>query len=371
MSCFLLKKDNITYSKVDYGSINNIRRPVLINNIKSNDYISVGNLTLPNQHPLVKFMVMFSINPEWEFEYLVNYITANVDNYSSQLGFTSIYNKGKSFTNILFPEDKHHTLITIPFDFKPNSIESYLDNRIEDLVPFYTIYSTDTKQRLDIKAIINSEKASYQNKINTYTIVQVDYYALLIGYWRYLKERDLADRNLGLSPHAYLMNFPIVNFYRYHSEYININYLHDFNIEVDNPIWDAVNIKDELEKYIVNRAGVFQTRRLKSINHLFYNMELVNPFVNKDKMLFPNIGSSASYTQMSWIYNFHSLHMANIYMEYQEQVGYRDDSFVSLLEKFFRFPLQTIINNIKDPNWKNHFNTIYKDAELKLKNLKP
>lgn len=362
MSYFKLQHNGVDYPTRDYGGLNNLRRIMARNDDNFESYINLGNRTLPNQNALVNFLLMFSVNVEWTEDYLITVIDSKINQIASINDFVCVYNRGKNKIKSVYPEDNHNTLLVVPFGKPERShINSYFNDELNSLVPLYPIYTTDVKQRWDIVGLYDTK--TYKLASDAYTIIQVDVYALVIGFYRWLK----LNRGVGESPHAYLLNFPIMNCYLYHNELVDFNYLNnEANVEIDNGQWVLENYRTQLTDYTDFKNRYMMTEQMKSFTQFFEINKGTNISVNTRKMIFPDSYKSSWFIQMSWAWTIGALGLARHYLTYNSFLGTVDGLFMSDIRKFYKYPLQSISGQIKDPKWQAHFISLYRDIATKI-----
>ena len=363
MSYLKLKYNGLQYGIRSYGGLNNLRRITARNDDAFESFINLGNRTLPNQNPLVNFLLQFSVNVEWDEKYLISVIDNKINNAASACNFTSLYNRGKNFTEAVYPERNHNTLIAVPFH-KPDSaqIDGYFNNELMSLVPFFPIYTTDTVQRFDIMALMDTK--NYTCDKVTFSIVQLDVYALVIGFWRWLK----LNRDVGASAHAYIAHFPLMNFYEYHNELVNYNYLHDNwnDFKIMQGTFNLEPFTTQLRDYTAHKNSVLMKEHMDSFTNFIQVNETVNINVDQMKMVLPQIGKSGSFIQMSWLWTLASLGWEDKYLFYTKFLGTLDGPNDSMMREFFNNPIQTIKGQIKDPAWEQHFVMLWNKVKSRL-----
>lgn len=364
MSYFRLTNNGLDNGVQEYPSLNNLRRIMDRNSNRFVEYINLGNRALENQNPLVNFMQLFSVNVEWTPEYLINVIKNNVQHYASAVDFTCLYNKGKDHIGSIYPEVNHHTLLAVPFgNPSPEQIDVYFSIPLNELVCFYPIYTTDYIQRWDIMELIDSQ--SRKNPTDLFTIVQIDPWALLIGYYRWLK----SGRKYGNSPHGFLAAYPLMNCYLYHNELVNYNYLNG-NQEKINVVKGYFNLEayfTQLTDYTEYKHKKLLGTVLKSFRHFYSFNRAASPVVDQTTFLFPVMYKSGMFVQLNWVWSLASLGMAKHYLKYMNFVGGVDGTMSNDLDMYFtKVQLQNQLNQIKSDPWKNHFKQVWTE----LKNLK-
>lgn len=359
MSYFKLSPNGLNYSVKEWGTLGNLRRIMARNDDSFEKYINLGNRTLPNQNPLVQFMMLFSVDVEWSKDYLINVIDANIQQYASSVDLTSLYNRGKNHQRSVYPELGHNTLLVVPFD-KPTSsqINGYFNNEINTLVPLYPIYTTDTKQRWDIMELINTQVTKLDQEL--FTIVQIDVYALIIGYWRWLRR----GVEWGNSPHGYLAAYPLMNLYLYHNELVNYNYLNDNlkSISLDKGQFALEPYFTQLGEYTDYKNRYLMSQSMKSFTNFVAVNEVTNISVDQNKMIFPEAGKSLFFVQMSWVWSLASLGMVKKYLTYCNFIGDVDGKLRSEINLYYRLTLQSQIGQIKADKWAAHFEKIWTEV---------
>lgn len=362
MSYFKLQHNGVDYPIRNYGGLNNLRRIMARNDDSFEAFINMANRVLPNQNPLVQFLLLFSVNVEWTEDYLITVIDSKVNQNSSLVNFVSVYNKGKNLIKSVYPETNHNTLIVSPFG-KPDTsqINGYFNDEINSLVPLYPIYTTDVKQRWNVTPMFDTQ--TYKLQDETFTIIQIDVYALVIGFYRWLK----LNREVGNSPHAYLLNFPLMNCYLYHNELVDYNYLNDeANVVIDRGSFNIEPYVQELTDYTAFKHRYLMTENMKSFTQYYQLNEGTNVSVNTRKMIFPETYKSMWFTQMSWAWTIAALGNVRHYMTYNAIMGTVDGHIKADLDKFFRYPVNSIMSQIKDQRWSLHFARLYRDVKSKV-----
>lgn len=364
MSYFKLTNNGIRIGVREYSALGNLRRIVARDTQSFSDYIDLGNRTIQNQNPLVLLLQQFSVDVEWTPDYLISMIGSKAQSAASILDLTSLYNRGKNFTEVVYPESNHNTLLVVPFgEPSRDKINSYFKDSLNSLVPLYPIYTTDTLQRWDIMPMIDSQ--SYKAPTELYTIVNIDIYALVIGYYRWLKR----GVNVGNSPHAYIANFPLMNCYVYHNELVNYNYLNGQGdkLSIDKGAFTLEPYKTQLGDYTEYKHRYCLGNVLKSFTQFFEVNQTVNPFVDQNKMIFPDTYKSLFFVQMNWVWSLASLGMVNHYLSYNNFLGSVDGQMKSQLESYFQTTsLQSQVGQIKADRWDKHFYDVWKDVKALL-----
>ena len=359
MSYFKLSPNGLNYAVREWGTLGNLRRIMARNDDRYEDWIKLGNRVLPNENPLVQFLLMFSVNVEWEPNYLINVIDTHIQQYASAVNFTSLYNRGKNHPLSLYPEKNHNTLLVVPFD-KPSAsqINSYFNNEINTLVPIFPIYTTDTKQRWNTIDLIDTKVYELANP--AYTIAQIDVYALVIGYWRHLKR----GVEWGNSPHGYLAGLPLMNFYLYHNELTNYNYLNGNagKIEVRKGPFNLEPYFQNLIDYTDFKNRYLLSQPMKSFTNFVEVNAVTNISVDQSKMIFPQAGKSLFFVQMSWVWTIASLGMVKPYLEYSNFIVDVDGKLRSDLKLYYKMSVTSQENQIKDPIWRKHFSMLHEEV---------
>lgn len=357
MSYFKLQPNGLNYGTREYTGLVNLERILSRNEDRFFDYLNQGNRTLPNQNPLVKFLQSLSVNVEWDRDYLINQIHTRAKSIASLMDITSLYNKGKNHINSLYPESNHHTLLVLPFgDASPAQIDACFSKNLDELVPLYPIYTTDTLQRWDIMDLLDTRQLQAPGSI--FTIINIDVYALVIGYWRWLKR----GVDWGNSPHGYLANFPLANCYLYHNELVNFNYLNGQGelIDISKGNWNLENYYTQLTAYTDHKNRVMLGEPMQSFTEFYQINRRVNPHVDISKMIFPSAHKSLHFVQMSWVWSMASLGLVAKYLRYSNILGSVDGQIKAQLGMYFtKVQLQSQMNQIQDPVWKNHFSGLW------------
>lgn len=365
MSYFKLQSNGLNYAVKPYGGLVNLERIMSRNDDRFFNYINLGNRTVPNQNPLVQFLQSFSVNVEWDRDYLINQIHSRAQQIASLTDFTSLYSKGENHIGAIYPESNHNTLLVIPFgNPSPTQINDYFSISLDELVPMYPIYTTDMIQRWDIMDLIDTRSMKAPNDI--FTIVNVDVYALVIGFWRWLQR----GVDWGNSPHGYIANFPLMNCYLYHNELVNFNYLNGnaTDIDISKGNWNLENYYTQLTEYTEYKNRWMLGNQMQSFTEFVQVNKRSNPDVNLRKMVFPEAFKSLFFVQMSWVWSLASLGMVEKYICYNNILGNVDGQIKAQLNIYYtKVQLQSQINQIPMAVWQKHFINIWNQ----VKDIKP
>lgn len=366
---FLTYKDNgVKYPLVKYGKLDYLSGLLLDNLAKGTDYVGKGNWILQNQNPLIQFIVNMDINIDWEDEYIFNHIRANYLATASLCDFTCLRNPGDSHIHTLFPEKEHHVLITVPFGEPEHNWKHYYeDEAYQNLYPLKTIFTTDIKQRWAVHEMTTHGNVTRGD--STYTVVQLDPYALIIGYVRYYRDRVKKGFYLGLTPAAYLSKHPFVNFYFQHNLMVTTNYAVDgiTDIPSDKPKWALVPYTKQMADYVSFIKSTMFAVNPDSVHHFLQQSYQLNPFGISNDGFYPKLSLSDQFMQLGWVYCYSGMNAALSYCKYLESVGKRDTAFESTVKRFLRNDLGTLTSKIRNPLWKALFVRMFRDLKEKIK----
>uniref|UniRef100_A0AAU8KZC3 Virion structural protein n=1 Tax=Pantoea phage Survivor TaxID=3232176 RepID=A0AAU8KZC3_9CAUD len=360
MSNLKLQHNGMNYSMKAYGGLGNLRRIMARNDDSFESWLNLGGRTVQNQNPLVGLLQVFSVNVEWTTDYLINVIDTNAQSLASLMSMTCLYNKGKDHPLSVYPESNHRTLLVVPFG-KPDRVQinSYFSSDLNNLVPFYPIYTTDTKQRWDLTELMDTQDRKAETPIHT--IIQIDIYALVIGFYRWLK----SGREYGNSPHGYIANFPLMNCYLYHNELVNFNYLNsrENSIYISKGEFALEPYAGNLKDYTDHKNRAMLTEPMKSYTEFIQINQPVNIAVDQYKMIFPDTYKSLMFMQLSWVWTFPALGMAEKYLAYNKAIGTVDGVFMAALRDYYKESFQAQVNQIKDQNWATKFTQLHNDVK--------
>lgn len=366
---FLTYSDNgVKYPLTLYGKLNYLNSLLEENHSRLRNYVDKGNWVLQNQNPIVQFIANMNIDLEWDDEYIFNYIQANYENVASLCNFTTLRNKGENHPHSVFPEKQHDVLITIPFGEPPHPMAYYYeDEAYQNLFPLRTLFTTDIKQRWSITDMTDNGNAStYQN---SYTVVQLDPFALVIGYVRYYRDRVKNERLVGLTPNSYVAKYPLANFYLQHNQMVVLNYIWDGveGMKFDKPKWAMVDYKRWVVDFAETTKNGMARVNPETIDHFIKQSFQVNQHGGATDSLYPYIGLSRSFIQLGWVYAYSGMRLAIAYADYCQWVGKPDSLFKSRANKFIRGDVNSMANQIKDPKWKALYIRMFKELKEKIK----
>lgn len=365
MSYLKLQPNGLNYGIKSYPGLINLERIMSRNEDHFFNFINLGNRTVRNQNPLVQFLQSFSVDTSWSKTELIEQINTRSQQIASLTDLTSLYSKGENHIGAIYPETNHNTLLVVPFgNPSASQINAYFSIPLDELVPLYPIYTTDTVQRWDIMDLIDTR--TYKADDAIYSIVNVDVYALIIGLYRWLQR----GVEWGNSAHGYLANFPLMNCYIYHNELVNFNYLNGNAeaIDISKGGFNLENYYTQLVNYTDYKNRWMLINPMQSFTEFTQVNMKVNPSVDLAKMLFPEAYKSLYFVQMSWVWSLASLGMVEKYIRYNNIVGAVDGQVKAQLNTYYsKVQLQSQINQIPMAMWKKHFIDIW----TVVKDIKP
>lgn len=366
---FLTYKDNgVKYPLVRYGKLDYLSGLLLDNEDKAKRYVNKGNWILENQNPLIQFIVNMEIDIDWNDEFIYNHIRAKYLSVSSLCEFTSLRNPGSSHIHTVFPEKEHHVLITTPFGEPEYNWEYYFkEEAYQNLIPLKTIFTTDVMQRWAVHEMTTHGNVTRGE--STYTVVQLDPFALVIGYVRYYRDRVKQGLYLGLTPAAYLSKYPLVNFYFQHNLMVAVNYGVDgiTDIPIDKPKWTLMPYSRFMGDYAQFIKSTMFAVNPDSIHHFLQQSYQLNPNGVATDGFYPKQGLSDQFLQLGWVYSYSAMRVALSYCKYLDSVGKDDTAFKSTVKRFLRNDLGTLTSKIRNPLWKALFARMFKDLKEKIK----
>lgn len=324
-------------------------------------YVNKTPWVLPNQHPLVQFIILLSLDITQKDEFIYNTIAYKYQQIASSLNITSLRKPGRSFNHVIFPEKEHNTLFVVPFN-NDNHPKKYFNSSLDSLCPLTTIFTTDTKIRYDTTALTNG--AAYPGK-SDYTVIQVDPFALGIGYIRYCRRLIKEGMDVGVNPRAYVCGLVLANFFIQHNQSVIVNLIEGDGISIESTKWNKLDITRELSEYLS-----FQRRQegvivFESFHH-YTDMLSQGKYIG-DRLtdsIYPDNGLSNAFNQLGWVYDFGQMNWAFKYLSALHKYGRSDDVFKSIIKKFLRNNVNTLTTSIQDPLWKHLYVNMFNDLTI-------
>lgn len=345
-----------------FGKINNLRAIHKRNVEKFKSFYGMGNRVLPNQHPLVQFLLQLSIDPSWTPNVLYDNIVMSSKKIASNVGITSLYNRGKNHPISVYPEENHRTLLIMPFDkdldakWKPDEIASIKTTITPALTPLMT---TSKTHYWNLDHLIDGVSRKATEDI--YTILELDPFALAFGFYWYLKERIKNNINVGLTPHHYVVLVLM-------EAYISHNNLTILNLITDN---DNVTVQQSgfaMEQYqhlqneqIKWARSILLSERIKSAGEWVNVCDGSFDDARNHKALFPTRSESVMFVQLGWVYTLCSLYWTSSYLFFMDFMGSFDPTVTSKLKTFYKIPMNFNTNQIKDPYWNSFYSNVWKN----------
>lgn len=360
MSYLKLQDNGMSYPIRAYGSLGNLRRIMRRNYDSFEDWLNLGNRTVQNQNPLVLLLQQFSVNVEWTPDYLISVIDSTAQSNASLINLTGLYNRGKDHPLSIYPEVNHHTLLVVPFGSPDRAqINGYFTKELSSLIPLFPIYTTDFRQRWDLTKLMDTQ--TYKADTPIYTIIQIDIYALVIGFYRWLK----SGRTVGNSPHAYIANFPLMNCYMQHNELVNFNYLNEKKgfMHIDKAQFSIEPYLGGLDGYTEWKNDILKNEAPRSFTEFIQFNRPSDLLVDQTLMIYPPTYKSLSFMQMSWVWSLASLGMVQKYLAYLKASKGVDGLMMAQLRDYYKNSLSIQLNQIKDQYWETHFSQIWNDTK--------
>lgn len=357
MSHFKLKSNGLQYSVPQYGGLGNLQRIIARNRENYRKYFQLGNRVVPSQHPLVQLLQHFSVDIVSGSESLFNLVELKSRQYASLVNLTSLYNKGKDHLDTVFPESNHHTLFVVPFDNEYGlTIDDLSREKISEQPILSTIFSTSNIQYWDLSKLLDSEIRKSQEDF--YTAIQVDVHRLVLSYYYYLTDRVSNDINVGLTPQHFIY-LVLMDYYPVHNETVMLNYTAGDRIVIQDPPFAFTDYAMDLDKYVTWKKKKLMSDRLRSFTEY---MEY-HPTLYPNSGPFINCGKSQMFIQLGWIYTLAALYWVKPYLSYMDYMGYQDPIIESQLRTFYKLNPAFILNQIKDPYWRNKFHNVHLDLK--------
>lgn len=324
------------------------------------DYYTQGNFVLPNQNPLVQFLIQLSINPDWTAEELEIQLTMNIKRVASQVGFTSIYNRGKDHTGSVFPEDNHRTLIVVPFeedfDWQEDKETDY-----EFRPVLRTIMSTGVKHYWNPVELIDGIKRTSIEDI--YTVLELQPYRFANDYWNYLRARRNAGRNIGQSPHHFVI-YALLTAYMQYNATIMLNLVsEDCAPQIQSTDFALEPYVHKLNSYTEWLNHILMINGVKHMGE--YSALIKSPFSDYGPLsgVVPVRSKSIMFVQLAWAYTMSNLYWMEGFLGFQEFLGREDGVELAALRTFFKVNPAFDLNQIKNELWKKKYKEIYESVK--------
>ena len=129
MFILTFEDNDVKYPITLYGKLNYLKDLMKKNRRRLIESSLEGNWVAKNQNLFVQFIKNMLVDKDWDDEFIYNYIRGKSKSVASLLGITSLYNKGDSFSEIVFNEKDHHHLVVIPFGDPEFDMEYYFKTK--------------------------------------------------------------------------------------------------------------------------------------------------------------------------------------------------------------------------------------------------
>lgn len=358
MAVLLPPSTKITNGIPLYGKTNYLNSLIENNNRGLIHYADKTPWSLPNQHPLVQFLILLSLDISKPDEFIYNEVAYRYKQIASTCQMTSLRNPGISFTRVIFPEKEHHTLLVVPFK-DDNDYKKYFNVPLDSLRPLMTLFTTDTVLRYDTTALTSS--IIPQGK-STYTAIQVDPFALAIGYVRYCRKLIQDNTEVGVNPRAYITNLPLVNLFIQHNQNVIVNLTEGDGISVEPTKWNKIDISRELSEYLSFQRRQEGVVTFKSFQH-YINLLSQGKNIGEGlkSSIYPDNGISTAFNQLAWAYNYNEMGWAYRYLSMLAKYNQQDSVFKNEVKKFLRYNIGMLTASIKDPLWNHLYKRMFRD----------
>ncbi|WNV45885.1 hypothetical protein [Aeromonas phage AerS_266] len=345
-----------------FGKMNNLRAIHKRNVERFKSFYGMGNRVLPNQHPLVQFLLQLSIDPKWTPNELYDNIVMSSKKIASNVGITSLYNRGKNHSLSLYPEENHHTLLVMPFDkdlngkWEPDNEGTVRTNTTAALTPLMT---TSKTHYWNIDHLIDGVVRKAPEDV--YSVLELDPFALAFGFYWYLKERIKNNINVGLTPHHYVI-LVLMEAYIAHNNLTVLNLITDNENVVVQSSGFAMESYNHLQNEHTGWARTtLLSERIKTsgewvslCGNCFYD-------IDNRKSVFSQRSDSVMFVQLGWVYTLCSLYWASSYLFFMDFMGSFDPMVTSKLKTFYKIPMNFNTNQIKDPYWNSFYINVWKN----------
>lgn len=324
------------------------------------DYYTQGNYVIPNQNPLVQFLIQLSIDPNWTAEELEIQLTLNIKRVASQVGFTSIYNRGKDHTGSVFPEENHRTLIVVPFEEDYNW-KNDGETEYETRPVLRTIMSTGVKHYWNPVELIDGIKRTAADEV--YTILELQAYRFANDYWHYLRGRIKEGRNIGQSPHHFVL-YSILTAYMQYNATVMLNLVsEDCEPEIQNTDFALEPYAHRINSYTQWLNHILMINGVKHMCE--YSALIKSPYSD----FFPQSGvvplraKSIMFSQLAWAYTMSNLYWVEGFLGFMDFLGREDGIEMAALRTFFKVNPSIDMGQIKNELWRKKYKDIYDDVK--------
>lgn len=362
MNQFLLTPGGTKPSIPLFGKLQNLRAIHKRNTERFKTFYGMGNRVLPNQHPLVQFLLQLSVDPNWTPNQLYDNIVMSSKKIASNVNITSLYNRGKDHPLSVYPEENHHTLIVIPYDkdletfWEPDKIASIKKTMTPALTPLMTTSKTHYwNMDFLIDGIVRKTTE------DVYTVLELDPFALAFGFYWYLKERIMNKINVGLTPHHYVM-LVLMETYIAHNNLVILNLITDNEpISVQPPGFALEQYSHLQNEHTRWARSVLLSERIKSAGEWINICDGCFEEVRSYKSVFPKRMDSVMFVQLGWVYTLCSLYWGSSYLFFMDFMGSFDPTVTSKLKTFYKIPMNFNTNQIKDSYWNSFYCNVWKN----------
>ncbi len=341
-----------------YTRFSNIQRVGEFNRSKLLERLRYTTPVLENENPLVQLLAHLSINPEWDFQYLCEWIKFKKESAASLLGLTSVYESGRVTRNAVYGKGYQEILVLSP------SKDNYADYLLVDQqqrCPIIPIASNETL--IDYVTLSESPDVDGSRE-SRYAIVAIDIACLAINYWEFLRSNPYK----GADPHHFLAGLPLLNARLLAQRVAMFNVIYEAVVG-EQPVPNKITqrspaplnslgeiIPPYLRKVVADccEVGVYDE------NQFFARFQ---PWVALDvDPLLLTAGLYNSYTQTNWVWQFPIIKLFTVILKANKLAGAPSGSIGGMVKTWSLQDITGMIRNYAP----RPFDDVYRTAVANL-----
>lgn len=355
---------NANYS---YTNVSNLIRMCWFNQEQFKERVLSTSYRLPNEHPLVQLVEFMQIDPTWDAEELEHVIEFKRERWASAAKAVGVYDSGRLHQNALYMQGFRELLISLPPQL---SFTDYLSTNTEDLCPFIPVFSDSTE--LDFRPVKDKQENTPDGK---FAIIGIDYSALAVSYWRYLK--DAITYGFDPKPHLWLPKFPLLNAQLLGNRLTVLNVLYE-HIVTGKEIKDIVSVprttyainsvERHLERVIEKYDELLTKKPLRNLDALVYDLEVFDtlPAPIDNPVVWKNPGQYEMYLKSRWVWNFSYMKLLTVLFHYNRLTKTSNGVLKNRVQLWLRQDVKLVTQQIRSPLLEKRFLAMRKELEKRI-----
>lgn len=367
MQTLFTELSSMTNASYHYTNVTNLLRMCRFNQEQFKERVLETSYRLPNEHPLVQLVEFMQIDPHWTSEELEQVIEFKRERWASSISAVGVYNNGKLHQNVLYKQGYRELLISLPSQL---NFTDYLITNTEDICPFIPVYSDSTE--LDFRPTKDKPREDPDGK---FAIIGIDFTALAVGYWRYLK--DAVTYGFDPKPHLWLPKFPLLNAQLLGNRLVTLNALYqhtvtgrDFDelLTVPRTTYAINSVERLLVKTVEKMDNLLTKKPLRNLDALIDDLEIYDTLPNfpNNPVVWKDPEQYGLYLKSRWVWNFSYMKVLTVLFHYNQMTRTNNGFLQSHVRRWLRQDVKLSTQQIRDPLLEKRYIAMRNELEKRI-----